>query len=365
MEGGVDTEVNETKVIDPQKSQSESQNPNISEDRPTQRVKNEANHNLEEERRPDDPKINIHIFYSPHGTEKDIEGFEEKFREADVFIPERPGWTVETLRILRELSEGRLRPEDLANEGKFGEVEAELDRIIFNSHKPITIVDLPDGHPLDVEGDNLKFPNLQFGPGSLEFNLTKTREYFQKYTELQKKREEFMQNQIEIKVKELIDENPSLSGKKEIHVAMILGSGHTSLLDSLKSKGLEISNEFNKSSTAFMPAFHFELGKKYLSGEPVSDEFVAKTVFELCFIRAFRKSLSMLSRDTNKVDASIAKIVSQFNLEEIKGMFESVDSFNKFPAVFVPRIIEKGFKIPQSEGDMDKLLTVDGVNSSE
>lgn len=318
---------------------------------------------LEQERKTSEPKISVHVFLSPHGTKKDIEGFERAFREADVFIPERSGWTKDTLRIFRELSEGKLRPEDVGGEGGSEELEKELDRVIYDSHKPITFVDLPEGHALDTEGDSLKFPSLQFGPGFFEQNLTGIKNYFKKLADLQKEREWFMLSQIRPKIQELLDEYPSLRDKKEIRVAMILGSVHASFLDLLNTKGFKATKEFSRSSFAFVSAFHVELGKKYASGEPVGDDLVARTAFELCFARAFRKNLTILSRDSCKIDATIRKIASQFSREEIKNMFESASNFDEFVKVFVPKMRAKGFEIPRSESEMDKLLAIHKGNN--
>lgn len=311
---------------------------------------------LEQEKNPGEPKILVKIFFSPHGTKNDIEGFREVFQHADVFIPERSGWNEETLNVFRKLSEGKLSPAQVGNgEGAFQGVEEELDRIVFNSHKLITFIDFPQGHPLDVEEDSVRVPALKFGPNSFNEMLVAIRNFFQKKAELKKKREEFMLDQLKPKVKELIDENPSLKEKKEINVAMILGSAHTSFFDLLANKGFEVEKTFNKSNS-FKEPFYLELERKLVRDEVVSDEQMARVAFELGFLRAFGKSLRARFRDTQKADAAIATIVSQFSFDEIKSMFESTSKFDEFPAVFVPKIAQKGFRIPQSEREIDDLL---------
>lgn len=165
-----------------------------------------------------------------------------------------------------------------------------------------------------------------------------------------------MLSQIKPKIKELLDEHPSLKDKKEIRVAMMLGSAHASFFDLLQSQGFEATRTISRPHLAFPSLFLLELYKRCVFGEPITDELMARAVLERGFKKAFGESLRRLSRDTQKADGSIAKIVSQFNFEEIKGMFETVSRFEEFPAIFVSKIIEKGFKIPQSEKEMDDLL---------
>ncbi len=37
------------------------------------------------------PKLHFDLFFAPHSKEKDIMGLNERFKKADIFIPERIG----------------------------------------------------------------------------------------------------------------------------------------------------------------------------------------------------------------------------------------------------------------------------------
>lgn len=316
------------------------------------------NKKLEGERKPGEPKISIHIFYSPHRTAEDFKGLRKEVQECDVYAPEVPGWDLRTLTALNNSSVGKVGhsareifPTD--NDARF--MHMTVREVIHNSNKPIVLLDLPHGHFLINEiKQSFRLMNnieIKFGNDSFDIMISKYKEVFKKIASLQQRRESFMSAQIQPKMQELFEQYPGMKEKKEIRLLMSLGTGHTSLFYRLKAEGQRVSRSFNRNPVIF--GLFEEVVRTYTFDKKVSDEAIAKYVLLGLFDMYFSMDIS---KNSGKIAFFKRKIVSQFKFQEIKGMFEGVSNEDEFKRLFEEKLKEKGLSIPKSEEELDEFL---------
>lgn len=100
--------------------------------------------------------ISVEMFFATHETAQETRGFFTKLQEADIIILESFGWTRAELGAFQQVSLGIKTPEDIlpaqAKAIAAGKPKSRLFReveVIFYSYKPIIILDIPRGHPLE------------------------------------------------------------------------------------------------------------------------------------------------------------------------------------------------------------------------
>ena len=285
-------------------------------------------------------KVTIDVFYNKHRGAEETKGMEDQFQKADIYIPEVFGWTPEYLNDLRKLSNGDATPDEVLQ--KMGEKnphyysrDKNLFNLIYNSKKPITVIDIPEGHPLDDREREIKFPKIQFGSGFGQ-PLDSVREYIKKSSVMEKEREAYMFGQFEPKIQELINTHPELARRQQINALLSIGGAHMLLSNKLKNE-YQITKEFSAAPRIFL--YKEEAMIRYMFGKPVDDELVARIVAEQLLSIAHNKLF--VTDDSIGDVKSVRKLVSRFSFNDMKNMFERARDLDEWADSFVQRSKEE------------------------
>ncbi|MBI4119716.1 MAG: hypothetical protein HY456_02635 [Parcubacteria group bacterium] len=311
----------------------------------------------------DRPPYFVDIYYSPHETSKDLEPIAEKFKNADVFMPEAFGWVHKEPVVLNEVSRGEKKPEAALQElgcvpqkDPFYSFHLQMLNLIYDSQKPIAIVDVPRNHPLEKKirevGSGFRFKS------DFDANLAMIKEHFKKVAGVEKEREEYILSQLQPAVQSILENNPALQKQPEVRVLIALGAAHTSLFHQLKKSEYKTSRQFKDELIMF--SFQDEMIRRYWFNKEVGDELAAKTLFDIIFGNLFWNDFTKLTDDSAKLIALKRKIITQFNYDEIKGLFKTFGfdvAILYFLKPFLKRKMEgKGIKFPKSEQELNALL---------
>lgn len=301
-----------------------------------------------------EPKISVHILYGPHATESDVKPIENRFKTADIYIPEAEGWTMDQLQVFRMVSEGKITPTHLFQNQGLRRIDhqhfyAQLE-MVKNSHKPITFIDVPQGHrsaeaffrwvnePLRVQGS--------FGD-----QLLRVKAWLKDKAEIEKEREAYMKSMLPVKIKEVLSEYPELKKKDNLNVLVALGSQHTRLYSELKQEGYDVDKEE-------IPSYgYFDEGlKAYMFDREIDDELAAKIFFEQEFAIIYKKDINGLTENVTDRMHLKQKIISQFSFEEVRETFDIIKSSRHLRDVFEEKLRSKGIKFPKSPAQLDEFL---------
>ncbi|MBI4096467.1 MAG: hypothetical protein HY425_01990 [Candidatus Levybacteria bacterium] len=313
----------------------------------------------------DFPKISIDILYARHETREDLAGFRERLKESDIYIPESSGWRKETLRRFNDLSFGGIRalrnPTDMIlGFSRNGGFFAEQIRAIRNSLKPITIIDLPAGHPIMKEYNKTLNSIVYRGGFSDMFNAFK--ENFRRFAELNKEREDYMISHLFPAIQEVLERFPNLKKKKELKILMTLGSLHTAVGQNFQQSGLDTKREFNRRPYLF--DFQNEVRRRYSFDKEVSDQLAAKALLDSWFWKELsNKYPSRKDKDGGEKIAFVRKIIDAFDIKDVEEIYNAalmVKGKNKkrrrSNELFFTKLDQKGIILPKTEQELDEFL---------
>lgn len=309
------------------------------------------------------PPISIEILYAPHETAEDWKGFREALKRADVCVVECSGWSESYLKSLQNLSRGNLftylkKKLERKVRGDYDDREKILIEEIYNSKKPVIIIDLPEGHPLVANRPPIEII-LQ---GTFEDMLGQLRAKLKQRAEYQRQREDYMIASLKTKLTELLEEFPELKGKSKIRLLITIGGIHVNLFASIKER---ITPNVER-SYGNKPAGYDSSAKalmRYMLNREVSDELIARTLLgHLTDLQFYARNLTM---NNHKAALFENKLVSFFSVSDIKNFFEE---FSKVPPepekddsqsareLLFAKLSEKGIELPRTEDELDKFL---------
>ncbi|MDP2599098.1 MAG: hypothetical protein Q8P49_04695 [Candidatus Liptonbacteria bacterium] len=310
---------------------------------------------LHEEAEAGHPAVRVEFVYAPHRTARDMQKLRERITEADIVIPEDIWWDQEGLKVLRDLSAGNITPEQalrqlkISVEGEGGRKWLETYEIIYNSHKDIEFIDVPDGHPLGRKIiDYFNTSALSYDgdfPGTLELVKDRTRNL----VDIQKEREAYMLARL----KEVIKKHAVPDKQRALNILISLGIAHTDMWHKLKSEGVDARAAF--ASMPFIFDNEGELFRRYLFGKNVDNELVARAIQERMFFRQFRWPPT---EDSGKAALFFRKVTSLFAANEIKEIFEAFKdkSFSERSKILTDKLAAKHVRWPESEKEIDDFL---------
>lgn len=313
------------------------------------------------------PKIEIEIFYSAHVTGKDIEGLAEKIRENDVFVPEFSGEHKALLDILSDLSEGKRSPQELSygqgaepeeTEEGFEPFYAALAKAIYNTHKFISIFDVPAGHLLYDRLKHVGDHEIQLTMPFEQLIATRKRQR-QEFANLNTEREQLMLRRLMYFKKELGQGAiPHLRGKNPVKILLFLGTAHTRIYHELKKRGETVSRKFPRMPYAV--AIDTEVMRHFFFGKEPSDDLLAKDLLGAVLNAILDNHFSEISADTQLRIRFLRKAVKIFNFQEIKNIFDAMREEGGISEETALNIIglmrQRGIAIPESEEEMKKIV---------
>ena len=311
------------------------------------------------ERREGDPEVRFEIVFGPHRNSKDVEIIKDRFKGADIYIPESISWNENIEKMYSGLSHGLIKPEQAESsyppeekKGQFYLFGKETRKMIYGSGKEIVFVDVPDDHEMmdkyDILGDKL---DTFFKIRDLGEAIKALREYLQFHAEIDKQREELILQQIPLRIREVLDKRKDLRAKPQVKVLLSLGARHTSLYPGLRNLGGEKQVSRTFPSNVMVMGFPEEAIRKIKFGREtvnsMSDEFLAKVALELSFYAYFSRSIQEKSttEDTLKLGNQIRDIVKSFSTKDIEGVYNLIFKGRKFRDVVLEICRKKGIAV--------------------
>ncbi len=290
-----------------------------------------------EEKEHGKPALSVDIFYSAHDTPKDFEKLADFLPQADVYIPECIGWSSVDQAHYDAISESRKTPEEIIEHLKgttpdmYPPHDTKLKEfeILYNSHKPITFIDIPLSHPLTQRFNALDAAFLEQLTGHFEDDLESYKNFLKQLAQFQTEREEYLLSQFKPRVAELLQNHPGLKEKAEIKVLVTLGSIHTPVWHFLKKSGQKTATFFKTKPHMF--SHENEAIRRNMFNNEVNDELVARAYLESEFFAHFTPARN---EDTEKLAVLMRNVIDQFSVSDIKNVFDKVEQGNDFIDTF-------------------------------
>lgn len=291
-----------------------------------------------------EPKISVRIFSSWHATPKDMEGINDEIANADIYIPEFFGHSNQDLEVLNDSSKGEVPLEKIIRRYKGNRSEIFLLTIehVYNSQKPIAIIDVPEGNPLT----EIQKRANNYDPSPFS-NFTDVIEHVKKYLKdnanYQNMREDYMLQQIKPAVEEILKTHPELKNKDQIIILLSIGSAHDHLGDDYSKvgfwdegvlrnkKGENLNNEAELAARIFIEIAYGNLLSVWL-GQQIQDIGTAKSTM---FMR---------------------KVFSQFELKDAENMFNEINRIGANYYELLNKIKAKNIILPKTEAELDEFL---------
>ena len=305
-----------------------------------------------------EPALSVDVFYSTHDTPKDFEKLADFLPQADIYIPEVIGWSSVDQAHYDAVSEGRKTPEEIVESLKITtpdmyplhDTKLKEFEILYNSHKPITLIDIPLRHSLTQRFNTLDVAFLESLTGHFEDDLESYKNFLQQLAQFQREREEYILSQFKPKIAELLDDHPELREKADLRVLVALGGLHTPIWHSLKKSGQKTATFFK--SKPYVYSHENEAIRRNMFGKEVSDELATRAYLESEFFAHFTPARD---EDTETLAILMRKIIDQFSVTDVKAVFDEVEKGKNFLDVFRTACREKNLK-PETQEIFNKLF---------
>ncbi len=305
--------------------------------------------------------IAINIFYGGHKTGEDQRGLKKEFAKADVYVPEYPSWTPETLEIFQRVSEGSLEPDDAVKRLNPSSRKAKLAdlRILYNSNKPIIFADVSATNPIFWENvDQLsRWAELTDAPAlntSFVEYLEHIRNAIKDLTQAQKERENYILLNLGPKIKELLKEHPELKNRERLNVLLNLGAAHTSVFRTLRENKQEVHRAFNNMPQIF--SYTEEGIRSVLFNRDIGDELISKISLELLFRDELEQWASGKAKDSIGRNKIYRTVLSQISIKDTEDIFDRIRTGEDRKMAFDDLLEAKGFQKPKTRTDAKRVL---------
>lgn len=302
------------------------------------------------------PKLEFKFYYTPHAFEGDFEKLAEIFPEADIYVPEVPGWDLDTAQLYNDIAQGVLEPREVAGDRPVLLKELE---IIYGSKKPIFFVDILGDlySKLNEKREEFEKEVLDaksfFLSGRFDEAISLARECAKGLANIQIEREDFIRRAIVKAVPKMVKQHPDidiqdkLKSGRPLKVLLSLGAVHTRIYHKLKQVGVNVEREFSESPLIF-PHWH-ELERSYIFDKEPSDELVARGLLEVILSRY----IDEFSKSSQESSAILRKLVSQLSVSKIQHLSEQVGVLGKN---FIDALAQEGVRVPRSRHAFEELL---------
>lgn len=281
--------------------------------------------------------ISFHFFFGAHARADDLEDIRPLIRRCGIYIPEAFGWDYVGLDLSRRIASGdtsalqqllsdmqpvnKREPSVAAdfNEIEFLQAQYELIR---GTRKLITFIDVPSGSELwqKTMAHHLRGRSGQAKPSSAEELLRHFREYLVREAQLQLLREQYMLQQLPIRLNELTEQSTRLSRRRSIDVLLQLGLQHTLMSEALRRAGMDV----HESKKGYLPAQELVIRLSQLGRDiDVDDDLVAQSLVDsILYFQVLTEEEK--SRFSNSFDLSIfqTQISKSFTASDITPLLE-------------------------------------------
>src|SRR3989344_129064 len=308
-------------------------------------------------------KIEIEIFLISHVGHFDVDGLKNKFKQADIYVPEQLILTDPRLleTVLNEVSLGKKSPEEalsefgVTDEGSFYYfTKAQFD-MIFNSGKKIWIVEDILSRRNEEIFNKMSESSAKYKSAlSVEEAVSAIKEYFVARGEFERKREEFISKKIKERTEQLQNSGQETSQTDKIKILLTLGAMHT-------GAGHILEREFNdvKNLFSFDMPIRFGLGIEALRrtrfGLEINDKLAKRALIEEYLTRYIGNKIIKNPKnigDLNyeKIISFLVKIVDGFDEDEVTDILKQIYDENKnYNTVIASVLDRKGIVIPAED----------------
>jgi hypothetical protein len=312
------------------------------------------------EKKETEPKITVDFFFAYHGTNEDYSRLSEALKNADVYVPEAVNWTKEGEEIINEISQGKTKPEVTLKSAKDKE-----EQLLYNRKIPVVLADIPENHPLvrgwDNATENTNDAYKEFFAGNFDEAIKKYKQSIIIEALIIKEREDFIVYQLKNELKTLTQKFPQLRNKKDINVLVTLGSAHTAVHHQLRSDSQSSKMILGRDTLIF--STHAEIIRRLIRNpkEIIDDGLYKKTFIE----EYISQILSDTTEDSNKSAWAARKLAAKLSADQIQFLSEASGKLvaMKVPkadrrTVLIKKLEEMGIKLPTTEEEIDKLISI-------
>ncbi|MBI4272880.1 hypothetical protein HY621_03440 [Candidatus Uhrbacteria bacterium] len=230
------------------------------------------------------PNVEIDIYFGSHATEQDARNWQNKIKDADVIIHELLGVSDKDMKTLQDLSDGRIKPEDLiyddSDDKYYNEYALALSRMLYKSGKRIVGIDIPDRHPILKRIDRNKedeqtLYSLLFSIPYLKY-ATKLKKYIQEKGNLQRQREEYIVRRFRKVINPYIQ---SQQERKPVRIFMFHGAMHTWMYHRFKRSGFSVQRSMKGRTDYMYGRLRNELERKARFNVKITKRDIARQIF--------------------------------------------------------------------------------------
>jgi len=275
------------------------------------------------------PDVEINIFYSAHGVGENVAMLASLFKRADIFFPEYPSWTSTSLVDFQDLSAGEISADEMLSQYGWDRKSppwftTSKIRLVEKSKKAIGFVDLPFGHPLEMQLENSrkKYKSRLASARNFDQMLEATLANLKDESSLARAREEHVASQIDSEIDRIFKLKPSLKRKQKVNVLLDLGGAHTYVAHILKSKGFNIARHFG--SLNRIQTLRNEALRRLAFNRDVDKKFLASVLLEQEFSEtdAFTVLSDVIGVNTKVLQTAVRRIAESFSIDDVKNIFE-------------------------------------------
>jgi len=269
-------------------------------------------------------KMKIEFALGWHNSAKDVEFIQQKFENCDVYIPEMAFYSPRVKKDLDGVSNGKITPSEFIEKYKeeninFPKFIFAILKMIYNSHKKIFLADISDdGHELDQYLNIQKIREVNFDKflkGELEEGLKSISQEINLYSDLEKKRDEYIAKKIENDLPAIIGKNKKLRKKPEINVLVSLGAVHTPAYIQLKKDNYDVNRSFPVKPFTFEPQIQGLRQKEFMPEKEISKDLLPRALMD-----EFLSSLFVFIKDQNLKDKLLSGINKRISIQEIENL---------------------------------------------
>lgn len=167
-----------------------------------------------------------------------------RMRDADIIVVESVRWDSDTYEFLNDISQGKINPDDWARDVDEEDVKNsfkyEYYKNLYNSKKPVLVIDLPESKVSEMDKVVDNFQKLrkevwEKEGDNFESILKIIRLTLEKDEKLSEARNEFAVKFLPILMKKFLDNHEKLKEKEKLNIQITFGSLHSPLVKMLKN----------------------------------------------------------------------------------------------------------------------------------
>ena len=324
--------------------------------------------NHEEEKQ---PKISVEFFFAPHGSAKDFELLPQLFKDADVYVPERPGWSADIVKDENRLSQGLRSPRYQKKPKMAWQLQEQMQ---WASDKLILLADVPADSELGKEmqefGQLYIEPMNLFESGDYGKAIASLKNRLRTFITQENKRDKIIADQLTTKINNLLQEHPEFKEKTNIKILVSLGSTHTPVFHKLKKEGMPISMKLGRPTLIFDTQSELlrrvQHGEKFENfGENEFAKIFLERFFKIYFQPKFTDDGNIATWAAKKLATKLAvadaKILSTElgNLKILHGNLDDIDKFKKFIPPLLEKLCQKNdVQLPKNFKEFNKFMGI-------